>query len=305
MNFVTIDFETANENRNSPCEIGLTFVEEGAIRETKSWMINPETYFNPFNTEIHGIYEEDVLQCDNFPKVWELIYPQIKDKILIAHFASFDFSVLRHTFSRYKMNWDKLQYLCSYNLAKLAFQNELSYGLESLCYSRNIELVNYHRAGADSKATAELCLQIFTELGVSSIEQLTASKYTHIGLIEGSEYTPPTLKRSYAQKKISDIEGDTSKYDHENIFFDKHIAFTGTLSFMTRKEAAKIVADIGAHPEDRVTQKTNFLIIGHQDKKIVGKDGLSSKMKKAASYIQRGQSLEMMQESEFLSYINK
>ncbi|MBM6836883.1 DNA polymerase III subunit epsilon, partial [Clostridium saudiense] len=31
MNFVSIDFETANEKRNSPCSIGLVVVKEGKI----------------------------------------------------------------------------------------------------------------------------------------------------------------------------------------------------------------------------------------------------------------------------------
>lgn len=35
MDFVAIDFETANEQRSSVCEIGLTFVENNEIKETR------------------------------------------------------------------------------------------------------------------------------------------------------------------------------------------------------------------------------------------------------------------------------
>lgn len=41
MDFITIDFETATSQRDSPCEIGLTFFESGQIIETKSWLIKP------------------------------------------------------------------------------------------------------------------------------------------------------------------------------------------------------------------------------------------------------------------------
>ncbi len=31
MNFVAIDFETANEKRNSPCSIGIVFMKDGRL----------------------------------------------------------------------------------------------------------------------------------------------------------------------------------------------------------------------------------------------------------------------------------
>jgi len=36
MDFVTIDFETATSDLDSPCEIGLTIVQNSKILETKS-----------------------------------------------------------------------------------------------------------------------------------------------------------------------------------------------------------------------------------------------------------------------------
>lgn len=61
MDFVTIDFETATSQRDSPCEIGLTFVQGGQIIETKSWLIKPSyTEFDYFNILIHGIRPEHV-----------------------------------------------------------------------------------------------------------------------------------------------------------------------------------------------------------------------------------------------------
>ena len=58
MNFIAIDFETANSNRNSPCEIGIVKVE--LLRsDKKSFLIRPkENYFDWMNTEIHGIDED-------------------------------------------------------------------------------------------------------------------------------------------------------------------------------------------------------------------------------------------------------
>ena len=56
MTYVAIDFETANYNRDSACEIGLAWVENGRIIKNKSvnFLIRPPTkYFN--FTALHGI----------------------------------------------------------------------------------------------------------------------------------------------------------------------------------------------------------------------------------------------------------
>jgi len=42
MEFITIDFETTTADRDSPCKIGLTFVKDKEIIDTKSWLIKPK-----------------------------------------------------------------------------------------------------------------------------------------------------------------------------------------------------------------------------------------------------------------------
>ncbi len=74
MDFVAIDFETANEKRNSVCELGVAIVEDDKIVESKSWLIRPpELRFNPFNTYIHGISEKDVVNQPEFDALWDEI----------------------------------------------------------------------------------------------------------------------------------------------------------------------------------------------------------------------------------------
>ena len=56
MNFIAIDFETANEKRASACSLGLVIVKEGQIVDKRYYLIKPkELRFNPMNTRIHGI----------------------------------------------------------------------------------------------------------------------------------------------------------------------------------------------------------------------------------------------------------
>lgn len=50
MNYISIDFETANEKRNSPCSIGVVVVKNGEIVEKIHHLIKPkEMRFMPIN----------------------------------------------------------------------------------------------------------------------------------------------------------------------------------------------------------------------------------------------------------------
>ena len=110
MKFVAIDFETANSERSSACEIGLAIVEDFKIVDKISYLIKPmDNYFDYYNTVIHGIDEDMVKNEPEFDKIYEKIRPILDSYPIIAHNASFDISVLRHTLDLYeKQYFDKL-----------------------------------------------------------------------------------------------------------------------------------------------------------------------------------------------------
>lgn len=58
--FAAMDVETANASRDSICQIGIVHVRDGQIEEQWKTLVDPETWFDDLNVEIHGIDEEDV-----------------------------------------------------------------------------------------------------------------------------------------------------------------------------------------------------------------------------------------------------
>lgn len=72
---------------------------------------------------------------------------------------------------------------------------------------------------------------------------------------------------------------------------------------MVRAEAQQKIADIGGILGNTVTKETDFLIVGQQDYRIVGDDGMSSKQKKAIGLIEQGSTLEILSENDFLKNI--
>ena len=55
MNFVAIDFETANEKRASACSLGLVVVKNSQIVDKRYYLIKPkELRFAPMNSRPTG-----------------------------------------------------------------------------------------------------------------------------------------------------------------------------------------------------------------------------------------------------------
>src|SRR5207253_6338679 len=68
MEFLAINFETANWDLASICQIGTTLYRAGAL--TRSWgsLVNPEEDFDPINVSIHGIDEDQVRNAPTWPQ---------------------------------------------------------------------------------------------------------------------------------------------------------------------------------------------------------------------------------------------
>lgn len=303
MDFITIDFETATAQRDSPCEIGLTFVKGGKIVETKSWLIKPRyEEFDFFNILIHGITPFHVANEPEFDKIWSEVGPMLENQFLIAHNAGFDISVLRRTLEYYQLPFPNLNYSCSYIFSKKVWEGLPSYDLKTLCKLHNIKL-NHHRAAADSKATAELALKAFEIAGVNSIEEFPEKLKTTIGKLYVGGYTSSETKRLYKKSEFANLIGDPSKLNPESIFHGRTVVFTGTLSSMVRADAQQMIVDIGGFIGNGVTKDTDFLIVGQQDYRVVGDDGMSGKQEKAVKLIEKGSTLEIVSEEDFLKNI--
>ncbi len=305
MNFIAIDFETSTANRDSPCEIGMTFVQDDKVIDTKSWLIKPKYYphFDAFNIFINGITPQDVPSSPEFNQLWEAeLKSLIDNKFLIAHNAGFDIGVLRKTLETYKIPFPSLRYSCSYIFSKKIWKGLLSYDLKSLCYINNIEF-KHHRAGPDSLACAELSIKAFELVGVTTIDDFPEKLGISIGQLFNGGYKPSETKRTNEYSNPALIIGDPLKHKPESIFYRKSIVFTGTLSSMVRAKAQQIIADIGGVNSNTVTKDTDFLIVGQQDFRIVGEDGMSGKQEKAQKLLERGATIEVISESDFLQNI--
>jgi DNA polymerase-3 subunit epsilon len=125
MDFVAIDFETANPKRTSACSIGMARVRGGVIVETFYELIKPVPVdFNYINISIHGITPEMVDSKPTFAELWSEIHSFIGDDVLVAHNVSFEQSVINQTLLQNGHQVPNFDYLCTLYMTMVRKENK-------------------------------------------------------------------------------------------------------------------------------------------------------------------------------------
>src|ERR1700690_2718474 len=122
MNFVSLDFETANHSRVSICAAGLAVYENGVLTESLYWLVKPPKghgWFREDFIECHGLRHLDVLNAPEFPAIAPELLARLDNAgLVIAHNAEFDIGHLRETLDYFGLARPAFDYLCTCKLAK-------------------------------------------------------------------------------------------------------------------------------------------------------------------------------------------
>jgi DNA polymerase III subunit epsilon len=157
MNFLAIDFETANHRPDSACAVGLVKVVDGVIAERAVHLIRPPTREFVF-TYIHGLSWKDVAQKEDFGELWPKIEPLFSGaEFLVAHNASFDKRVLAACCATYGLPMPLQTFQCTVQVARRTW-GIYPTKLSNVCESLKIEL-KHHEALSDAMACAQIMLQ--------------------------------------------------------------------------------------------------------------------------------------------------
>ena len=156
MNFVAIDFETANYQPDSACAVGLVKVAGGEIVDKAVHLIRPPTKQFVF-TYVHGLTWKDVANSEDFGALWPKLAPLLAGATFFAaHNASFDRSVLRACCASHGLRAPSLPFRCTVQISRRAW-NIRPTKLSDVCKKLEIPL-NHHEALSDAMACAKIVL---------------------------------------------------------------------------------------------------------------------------------------------------
>ncbi len=302
MRFTAIDFETANFNRHSACAVGIAVVNDEKISFINSWLIKPHSTqaFTENNIKIHGITPQATEKSPEFDKVYSLLKQHIEGKMLVAHNAAFDVSVLNSMLALYGIPVPRYEYICSCELSRKAWPALANHKLDTVCGCFNHEF-NHHDAESDAVASAKIILKLMAEKKASDIRGLAAIYGERIQLIEAGtkvvlkEYKIP--RRFQKRVNAKDIKATADTFDEKHPVFGRRFAFTGDFKSMSREALIVAVKNLGGIPLNGVTLSCDYL--------AAADDKLTGKMKQAKVFNEKGKAkIKIINEDELLKLIN-
>ena len=156
-----------------------------------------------------------------------------------------------------------------------------------------LEFEKAHRALADAEMTS-WCYEIMRPLLVERFgeDPEQAVRKARMAAQSSSQY----------REFLANLTPTVDEIDEDNPFFGTNVCFTGALSNMTRKVAWQCAVNLGATPQQGVTKKTDYLVVGSLDFSANLKGDKSSKLRKAEALLAKNGAPEIVSESFFMQF---
>lgn len=176
--FAIVDLETTGFNPAKDRIVQMAAVVmdgTGNVVDSFDTVVKPESpsQYEHGAEHVHGISREMVENGMPLTEALARIWTITDGKVFTAHNARFDVSFLEAESERVGMQRQVTRYLDTLALARSADkEKQRKHSLEALCEHYGVQRERAHEAMSDAKATARILMELISELGVSSQDQL-------------------------------------------------------------------------------------------------------------------------------------
>jgi len=280
LDFVVLDFETANANLSSICQVGIAGFGDRKLLSCFETLIDPEDYFDCINIAIHGITEKMVAGSPRWPDVYPSVASLLSGRIVVSH-TPFDRVALQRVCEKYEAQEIRCIWLDSARVVRRTWDcfARSGYGLSNLASHFGIEY-RAHNALEDARCAGQIVVHAMEQSGLGLQEWL---KRVNLPI--------------HAAHMLSAYEPNA-----DGPLFGEVLVFTGSLT-ITRHEAAAIAAEAGCKIDVGVTKHTTILVVGDEDVTRLAGYEKSSKHRKAEGLILKGQRIRILTETDFKKII--
>ncbi len=177
LDYIAIDFETANQYGRSAISVGLVrFINGKESDNIYERICPPSDYFvQEWIDKVHHLTYDDVKACPIFPEVWDQkIIPFIEKTPgipLVAHNAKFDMSVIWDACGFYHHKLPGCNYFCSLQLSKKVWPELEKHALTFLGQKFGIEYLA-HDALEDSRTCGLIVNLAAQKTGCRTVDEL-------------------------------------------------------------------------------------------------------------------------------------
>ena len=178
--YIVFDLETTglSSRHDYIIEFGAVLMHKGMVKDKKDFFIKPPIALSENISKLTNIHEEDLANARTFKEAYTEILDFIKDRILVAHNASFDYGFLNEELKRLNLDTLKNPVIDTLDFARSLFKSRRSYRLGNMAklygVSYNEEVA--HRADYDADVLAQvfnLMLKDAKKNGVENLKELS------------------------------------------------------------------------------------------------------------------------------------
>lgn len=278
MRFLAIDLETANPAMSSICQIGLVTFENGQEVDARSYIVNPQDYFDPWNVRIHGITEEVVRSAPSFSDIHDELHQHTADQIIVCH-THFDRVALSQAYTRHDVEPFDCRWLDTAKVARRAWPQfaQSGYGLSNLANHFGIQF-QHHDALHDARTAGLILLKAMDESDATADEWIAR-----------------------CNKSVSGSSGQSLRREggEEGSLVGQRVVFTGSFE-TSKRNAADMASEAGAAVDPGLTKKTTILVIGGSSVGNFAGYDKSSKHRKAEQLMEAGHPIRILSKVDFV-----
>jgi DNA polymerase-3 subunit epsilon len=172
--FVVIDVETACSRVSSICQIGVVGFRGGVEVFAYETLVDPCDEFSPFNTRIHGLCEDHVMNQPTFADVHAIVDAHLGGRITVAH-SMFDKGALAAACRVHDRPAIEATWLDSVRVAKRAWPDLPSHRLNALARFLGLRH-KHHDALSDARAAGMVIVRAIEHTGIDLAGWLTPTK---------------------------------------------------------------------------------------------------------------------------------
>jgi DNA polymerase III subunit epsilon len=166
-------------------EVGIVLLEDGAVVEQWSSLVNPGVRIPPSIEAFTGISNEMVEDAPPFEDLRREVRQRLDGRLFVAHNARFDYGFVRNEFRRLGEKF-AAPVLCTVRLSRLLFREHARHNLDALIERYGLECAQRHRALGDAAVLPPLLAAFEQAAGRERLEEAATA-------VLGESRLPPHL----------------------------------------------------------------------------------------------------------------
>jgi len=150
LNFLDIETTGLNYRVDKIIEIYITKIINGKVIDTFYAKLNPGFRPDPFILKLTNINYAELKESPAFEEISESLYEFVKDGIVIAHNARFDYSFIKNELKNYGYDIN-LDYCCTVKLSRFLYPQYQKHKLDNIMERINYKDGDRHTASYDTE----------------------------------------------------------------------------------------------------------------------------------------------------------